>query len=148
MKNATPDAIAGYLKSQPDGIREICEALYEIARSEMPGAYEFTYHNAINFSFSEKVTERICCVWAQKGYVNFLFFFAVGLPDPEGLFEIGTGKRIRHIKVRSIEEARRPALRAIAKAAWRAAPASIAKMHEERLSKRSFKAAELALLSI
>lgn len=132
MKNSNPEAIQQYLDNQPPDLGEICETLCNIARSEMPGAVEFTYHNAVNFSWSEKVTERICCVWAQKTYVNFLFFFAGGLPDPDGLFEKGTGKRIRHIKVRTVEDAKNPALRAIAEAAWAAAPSSIAMMYAER----------------
>lgn len=144
MKDSTKDAIQNYLDSQPAELRRICEVLCEIARSEMKGACEFTYHNAVNFSCSEKVTERVCCVWAQKNYVNFLFFFAVGLPDPNGLFEKGSGKRIRHIKVRSVTEANDPALRAIAKAAWAAAPSSIARMHQARRSKKTLKSAMAA----
>jgi hypothetical protein len=45
-------------------------------------------------------------------HVNLQLPDGVDLPDPDGLIE-GTGKRIRHVKVRSAEAAAAPALRAI-----------------------------------
>jgi hypothetical protein len=44
--------------------------------------------------------------------VNLQLADGVDLPDPEGMME-GTGKRVRHVKVRSVEAAASPALRAI-----------------------------------
>jgi Domain of unknown function (DU1801) len=48
----------------------------------------------------------------HKAHVNLQLADGVELPDPEGLIE-GTGKRIRHVKVRSVEAAASTALRAI-----------------------------------
>lgn len=140
MRNARNDAVEEYLARQPKNIWEICLKLREITKSEMPDAHEFIYHNAINYSPTAQswYRNRICCIWAQKNYVNFLFFFAVDLPDPENLLE-GTGIRIRHIKVRSIEDADNPALRKIARAAWETAPGSIAKLQAQREKKRQLK---------
>ena len=44
--------------------------------------------------------------------VNLGFYRGVELPDPEALLE-GTGARMRHVKVRSVDGARRPAVRAL-----------------------------------
>lgn len=38
--------------------------------------------------------------YARADYINLGFFFATSLQDPDNLFE-GTGKGMRHIKVRS-----------------------------------------------
>lgn len=46
----------------------------------------------------------------QRGQVNLRFFRGTSLDDPEGLLE-GTGKAMRHVKVRSIEDADRFAVR-------------------------------------
>jgi hypothetical protein len=48
----------------------------------------------------------------HSAHVNLQLADGVDLPDPTGLVE-GTGKRIRHVKVRSVEAAAAPALRAI-----------------------------------
>jgi hypothetical protein len=65
-----------------------------------------------------------------KGYVNFGFFFGAGLPDPEHLL-VGEGKRMRHVKVRSVDEARNPALGKLITATWKEAPESIGKIHSK-----------------
>jgi hypothetical protein len=48
----------------------------------------------------------------QKRYVNLYFMDGVALDDPQGLLE-GTGKRLRHIKIRSSAELKNPALHAL-----------------------------------
>lgn len=49
---------------------------------------------------------------AHRAHVNVQFADGVDLPDPTGIVE-GTGKRIRHVKVRTIQAADDPALRAL-----------------------------------
>jgi hypothetical protein len=46
----------------------------------------------------------------HKTHVNLQFADGVDLDDPDGLVE-GTGKRIRHVKFRSLEDIDRPAAR-------------------------------------
>jgi hypothetical protein len=48
----------------------------------------------------------------HKNHVNLGFFQGVHLPDPEAVLE-GTGKALRHLKLKSPDEARRPAVRAL-----------------------------------
>lgn len=103
-----------------------------MARKNMPGADEFIYHNAIGYSVSDSPANRICYIAPQKkGYVNFGFFFGVGLPDPTNLL-IGAGKRLRHVKVWSVEEAKNPALAKLIAVTWKEAPESVAKIHAGR----------------
>jgi hypothetical protein len=51
-------------------------------------------------------------------WVNAQFASAVDLPDPDGLLE-GTGKRIRHVKLRSLADVDRPGFRRLLREAWR-----------------------------
>jgi hypothetical protein len=51
-------------------------------------------------------------------YVRLGFFCGAALPDPKGVLE-GEGKRLRHIKVRSLAEAERPEVRRLIEAAVR-----------------------------
>ena len=48
----------------------------------------------------------------HKAHVNLQLADGVDLPDPDGRIE-GTGKRIRHVKVRSVDEAGAPWVRAV-----------------------------------
>ena len=52
----------------------------------------------------KKMSEHYAYVAPQKNYVNLGFYHGVGLEDPTGLLE-GAGKRLRHIKIKSISAA-------------------------------------------
>lgn len=118
-------------KLAPD-VRAIAKQLRAVARKNMPKAREFTYQDAIRYSFSESTFDQICYILPQrKGYVNFGFFFGGALRDPEKLL-IGEGKRLRHVKVWSVAEAKNPALAKLIAATWEKAPESIASIHKGR----------------
>ena len=121
-----------FLSNLPDDIQTITRELCAVARKKMPGAHEFIYHNAVGYSVSDSPFDRICYVWPQKkGYVNFGFFFGGGLPDPKNLL-MGDGKRLRHVKIWTVEEARNPALAKLIAQAWKDALESIATVHASR----------------
>lgn len=63
-----------------------------------------------------KMADGYCYVMAQRSYVNLGFFRGVELPDPAGLLE-GTGKLLRHVKLRSVEEVDSPEVRTLITAA-------------------------------
>jgi hypothetical protein len=117
-----------YLSNLVPDLQAITRALVAVARKNMPGANEFIYHDAVGYSVSESPFDRICYIAPQRGYVNFGFFFGVNLPDPKHLL-MGEGKRLRHVKVRSVEEARAPALGQLIAATGKEAQESIAKIH-------------------
>jgi hypothetical protein len=94
-----------YLMDLPLDLQAITRELREVARKNMPGAYEFIYHDAIGYSVSKSPFDRICYISWQRAYLNFGFFFGVGLSDPSHLL-VGEGKRLRHVKIRSMEDAK------------------------------------------
>ena len=65
----------------------------------------------------KKMSEGYCYIMPHKSWVNLGFFKGAHLDDPAGLME-GTGKSLRHIKIRSAEDATRPAVRALIEAAF------------------------------
>ena len=110
--------ITNHIKSLPVPVQKIYTYLRAMARKNMPGAHEMFYHNALGYSLTESAWDRICYIAHQpKGYVNFGFFFGVDLPDPTGLIQ-GEGKRIRHVKIHTLEEAKNPSLIKLVEAAW------------------------------
>jgi hypothetical protein len=58
----------------------------------------------------KKMSQHFCYIAAQREYVNLGFYYGADLPDPEGLLE-GTGKKLRHIKVKEVGMVAQPALR-------------------------------------
>ncbi len=64
----------------------------------------------------KKMSEGHTYVMPQSSWVNLGFYHGAALPDPDGRLE-GTGATMRHVKVRSVEEARGPALGALVEAA-------------------------------
>lgn len=53
----------------------------------------------------KKMSEAYCYIMPQKDYLNLGFYHGTSLDDPDGLLE-GTGNKLRHIKLRSIETAK------------------------------------------
>ena len=52
----------------------------------------------------------LCLFMVGKNHVTFGLVRGAKLPDPEGLLE-GTGKSMRHVKLRRVEEVKSPALK-------------------------------------
>ena len=59
---------------------------------------------AVQFGFSARNKEIYSYLMPQKDRINLGFYFGVNLPDPDGLLE-GTGKALRHVKLRNMDQA-------------------------------------------
>ena len=63
-----------------------------------------------------KMTDGYAYIMPKRGYINLGFYQGAMLSDPAGLLE-GTGKGLRHVKIRSLADANRPPVRALIKQA-------------------------------
>lgn len=100
-------------------IREIAHALRALLADVMPGLTEVPWGHQKTVGYGvgpKKMSEHFCFIAPYAQHANLGFFYGADLPDPEGLLQ-GTGKSIRHIKVRSLEEVNLPAIRQLAEAA-------------------------------
>src|SRR6476660_3822551 len=52
----------------------------------------------------------LCCFMVGKEHVTFAFMRGAALPDPDKLLE-GTGKGVRHVRLWSFAEVKRPAVK-------------------------------------
>jgi hypothetical protein len=111
------DPIEEFLSNFPGEIRKITGELRKMARSAMPRAHEFLYYDAVNYSVNDSPLGRICYISPMEKYDNVGFLFGARLDDPGHLLE-GNGKRARHVKIKTMGEAKNPALRDLVKAAW------------------------------
>jgi hypothetical protein len=97
----------------------IARRLREIILEVDPSAVETVRlgDNAATFGVGpRKMTDGYAYIMPLRGYVNLGFYQGAALEDPDGLLE-GTGKGLRHVKVRSLAEATRPGVRALVAAA-------------------------------
>jgi len=118
-ENTLRDPIEEFLAHYSPDVQAISQSLRAMVTSAMPQVQEVLYarHNHFGYSFSGLMSERICYLCPMKDYVRLGFVYGAQPPDPEHRLE-GTGKRLRHVKVRTLKEASHPALKRLVKAAW------------------------------
>ena len=92
-------------------------ALRNAVLAELPPCYETIYEIkkivSILYSTTEKgMKDNICTVVVYKDHVSLMFVRGVDLKDPQGLLE-GTGKAIRHVKMFTADDVKRPGVRAL-----------------------------------
>src|SRR6476620_5491495 len=97
----------------PD-IRVLGLKAHRLVLNIIPGAVQQVENGntAIHYGTGLKMADEVFYVSAHKAHVNIGLFGGAGLPDPDGLME-GTGKRLRHVKLRQPDEVERPTLRAL-----------------------------------
>ena len=103
------DSLAG--SSAP--ARELAHQLRRLVTEVMPEVVEVPWPKMRMASYGvgpKKKTEHFCYISAQKNDVNLGFYYGAELPDPEGLLQ-GTGKLLRHVKIREATIIGSPALR-------------------------------------
>jgi hypothetical protein len=100
----------------PD-IRAIEDALRRAIMAEFPDVLERVDfgNKLIAYGRSMKMRELAFAIIAHREHVNLQLADGVDLPDPTGIVE-GTGKRIRHVKVRSVDAAQSAAVRDLIRA--------------------------------
>ena len=100
-------------------VRGVADVLREVILSDMPDAVEVPRagDRAVSYGVGEKkMSESHCYLQRQADRVNLGFWHGTFVPDPSGLLE-GTGKTLRHVKVRDEETARSSAVAALITAA-------------------------------
>ena len=91
--------ISEYINSLPEDKKEILKALRSIILSVDPSLKE-------SLKWKQPVYSKkgdICYIFPTGGHVNLGFYGAIELKDPKKLLE-GTGKKVRHIKIRALED--------------------------------------------
>jgi hypothetical protein len=128
---ATHGSFDDIMAMADDAMRPICLRLRALIVSLHKDACEIVWpkHRIASYGVGpKKMTEHYAYIGVQKSHVNLGFYHGAMLPDADGLLE-GTGKKLRHLKIRSLDVAESRAVRALLKTA-------IAE-RRDRLSKRT-----------
>ncbi len=100
-------------------IKQIADNLKDLIQDVHPDAVEVVRlgDRAACYGVGpKKMSEAHTYIMPHKQHVNLGFFYGASLDDPSGLLE-GSGKKMRHIKVRSIEEVSIAGIKALIEAA-------------------------------
>lgn len=103
------------LSGSSSQVEEIARRLKDLIIDVYPDVVEVPWpkQRIIGYGVGpKKMSEHFCYIGVHREHVNLGFYFGADLPDPKGLLE-GTGKKLRHIKVREVEEIVQPALHAL-----------------------------------
>ena len=123
------DEIDRFLEAYTPDIRDLTHQVRALIASVTPDADEYLKlgWKVIWYGFGPKMPDQFAVVMPTRNHVGLGFAYGSDLPDPKGKLE-GTGKRIRHVKLRTAAEAADPAIAALLRAqvallrAERAAP--------------------------
>jgi hypothetical protein len=104
---ASPKAIDAYVQQRNPALKEVVSAIRRLVKQAVPAAAE-----AIN-PWGVPVFElngTLCFLMVGKQHVSLGFAQGTSLSDPAKLLE-GTGKNIRHVKLKRAEQVNHPNLR-------------------------------------
>ena len=113
------DVFDEFLRSYPPEVQAVCQKLRDLVKSTTPEVREVLYasQNHIAFSLTEAVMDQVIYLVPMNGYVRLGFFWGGKLPDQNRILT-GTGKRLRHVKIRTVKEVDQPGLKDLIEAAW------------------------------
>lgn len=102
-------------------VQDAARAMEAVIREELPEVtVQFDPGNGLlAFGRSMKMRDLLFALIPHAGWLNLQLADGALLPNPDGLIE-GTGKRIRHVKVRSAEFARDPRVLGLVRAEFEA----------------------------
>lgn len=107
------------VETAPETVREAAVAARALIVAVDPNAVEVVWPTQRTAGYGigpKKMTEQYIWLAPHSKHLVFGFYSATELPDPANLLE-GTGRLMRHVKVRSAETVDRPELRELVEAA-------------------------------
>ena len=110
-----PNDFDTFFASTPDAWKPVVAELRKLVRKHAPGLAEVMKYGMPQYT---KEKHTIVYIMPAADHVNLGFYDGVELDDPKKLLE-GTGKRLRHVKLSTLREARSPALRKLVEEAVR-----------------------------
>jgi len=98
------------------GIRELALQARDMVAKAVPKAEQKVYvgWRTISFSLDGSMASQFCAVGPQQKYVNIYLMRGTELDDPKALLE-GTGKKMRHVKIKEAKDLKNATLKTLIK---------------------------------
>jgi hypothetical protein len=110
---APPRELIRFLKRFDPAIRELALEAREVVLRVLAPSNESildVYVLAMNYGFSERMKDQVVYVGVYAKHINLGFYWGAQMDDPEDVLE-GSGKQLRHIKIRSQADLGNPVIR-------------------------------------
>jgi hypothetical protein len=114
-KREKPKKKSPYVKDDNPALQKLVRALRSFVKAAVPGT-KITVNSWGIPTFEAK--DPFCFYMVGKNHVTFGFHYGTSLDDPESLLE-GTGKNLRHVKLRTLEDLEKKGLKELVLAATR-----------------------------
>jgi hypothetical protein len=114
-RTSVPTTHTAFLRGKEPKLSAVARSLGKLVKKAVPKVKE-----GIN-AWRQPTFESngpFCVYMPGKNHITFIFIRGTSLPDPEGLLE-GTGKNLRHVKIRSQDDLSREGFNELLKAAAR-----------------------------
>jgi hypothetical protein len=102
-----------YVRDDNPALQKVVRGLRNLVKAAVPET-KITVNSWGIPTFEAK--DPFCFYMVGKHHVTFGFHYGTSLEDPEGLLE-GTGKNLRHVKLRALEDLEKKGLKEIVLAA-------------------------------
>ncbi|MDQ5823579.1 MAG: DUF1801 domain-containing protein [Chloroflexota bacterium] len=137
-KGEPPMTAEEFFSNYSPEIEAIALRARSLVLSLLPGATEHvdTGNKVVSYSTGGRMKGMVFYISAHKAHAN-IGLFGADLPDPNGLIE-GTGKRLRHVKLRSVADVDRSALHTLLESALAAHHDGITQLQQIRNPKSQF----------
>jgi hypothetical protein len=129
--NTPTEPVRAWLENLPAEKRPIIEALRRLIGSVAPSAHEIISRGTLGYGPTDAGFTQILYITVFAKHVNLGFFYGGFVPDPERLL-VGSGKRMRHITIRSLQETENPAITSLLARAWADGLQQVEQLHHRR----------------
>jgi hypothetical protein len=126
------DQVGEWLQRLPPDDGKIIATLRGVIRDVAPDAHEIVYHDALGYGPTDSGFDRILYISVFRDHINLGLFYGAGLHDPQALLT-GSGKQMRHVKIRPGAPLPRAAIRQLLEKAW---PAGLVRVQDRHTRKR------------
>jgi hypothetical protein len=121
-----PKQLLQFLKPFDPSVGELALNLRAMVLKELAGCHESIWdaYNAVALGYgpSGRLKDDVCHIAVYAKYVNLGFNQGAHLKDPRGILQ-GTGKRIRHLTIKTTADLARPSIQKVLRQYIRAARA-------------------------
>ena len=108
------DDVKRFLASYDPAVQQVALATRDLVLRIALDAHEKVHRPWKTIAYGRAV--KFCAISPHKAWVNLQFHNGAALPDPSGLLQ-GSGKSMRHVKLKSGADLKRRALAALVRAA-------------------------------
>lgn len=135
MSRTPPKELLEFLRRYDPEIGDLTLSVRDFVLTELSPPHEYvlnvSYTVAMGYGPTDRVSDTVCMIGAYSSHVNLGFNEGTELEDPHRLLQ-GTGKKIRHVRIKTEADLSHPGIRELLREAWQHAGLGAAETRRPR----------------